>query len=203
MRSGDTSVSRFQVQQTRGRSAGRPVLSALRRPWQEIVIGLNVSGPVTMGTDFRLGQGSTMTSAHGLTIGDHVAIGRNCTVEVCGVIGDFTLVAAQVGIIGRDDHTLDEVGIPVRYSTWVGDRECVARDRVDVGRDVWVGFGATILGGVTIGDCSVIAAGSLVTKDVDPFDIVAGRPAMPVGRRFSSTELRREHLEKLFPMDYR
>ena len=46
-----------------------------------------------------------------------------------------------------------------------------------IGKDCWIGARAVILPGVTIGDCSVVAAGSVVTKDVPPYTMVAGNPA--------------------------
>lgn len=181
----------------RGRTAGRPLLALLRKPWQTIVIRVNVSGRVRHGREFRLGQGSTVSSAHGLVIGDHVAIGRNCTVEVCGRIGDYTLVAAAVGIVGRKDHDHNAVGVPIRYTTWVGDRACAPTDCVDIGTDVWVGYGACILSGVVVGDGAVVAARSLVTRDVPAFAVVAGSPAQVVGWRFSSPDERERHLRSL------
>lgn len=58
---------------------------------------------------------------------------------------------------------------------------------VKIGNDVWIGHGAVVLPGRTIGDGAVIAAGSVVTKDVAPYDVVAGVPARRVRRRFSET----------------
>jgi maltose O-acetyltransferase len=52
-----------------------------------------------------------------------------------------------------------------------------------IGRDVWIGANAVVLGGVTIGDGAVVAAGSVVTKDVEPGAIVVGNPARLVRRR--------------------
>jgi phosphonate metabolism protein (transferase hexapeptide repeat family) len=58
-----------------------------------------------------------------------------------------------------------------------------AADRVRVGHDVWFGHGATALPGVVIGDGAVVAAGSVVTRDVAPYSIVAGVPARPIKAR--------------------
>jgi len=54
-----------------------------------------------------------------------------------------------------------------------------------IGNDVWIGDGVTIKGGVKIGDGAVVGAGSVVTKDVDPYTIVAGNPAKPIKKRFN------------------
>lgn len=55
---------------------------------------------------------------------------------------------------------------------------------IKIGNDVWVGYGSTILSGITIGDGAVIAANAVVTKDVPPYTIVAGNPARVVKKRF-------------------
>ncbi|MFC7926853.1 DapH/DapD/GlmU-related protein [Microbacterium laevaniformans] len=101
-----------------------------------------------------------------------------------------------VQIVGRDDHAIDELGVPYVLSTWVGDREATPRDRVSIGRDVWIGGRSTVLGGVTIGDGALIGSASVVTKDVAPFAVVVGNPARVVGERFPSADQER-HLDAL------
>ena len=56
--------------------------------------------------------------------------------------------------------------------------------RVNIGNDVWIGHGAIILPGLTVGNGAVVAAGSVVTKDVEPYSIVAGNPAKEIRKRF-------------------
>ena len=63
-----------------------------------------------------------------------------------------------------------------------------------VGNDVWIGYGAIVLCGVTIGSGSIIAAGSVVTKDVEPYCIYAGVPAKKVAERFDSQEDMKKHM---------
>ncbi len=60
---------------------------------------------------------------------------------------------------------------------------------VRIGNDVWIGDGAMILGGHSIGDGAVIAAGAVVTKDIEPYTIAAGVPARPVRKRFSEEDI--------------
>ena len=54
---------------------------------------------------------------------------------------------------------------------------------VIIGDRVWIGYGALVMPGITIGEGAVVAAGAVVTKDVEPFTIVAGVPAKPIGQR--------------------
>lgn len=58
-----------------------------------------------------------------------------------------------------------------------------------IGNDVWIGARAMILSGVKIGDGAVIAAGAVVTKDVEPYTIVGGVPAKPIRKRFTDEQI--------------
>jgi phosphonate metabolism protein (transferase hexapeptide repeat family) len=72
--------------------------------------------------------------------------------------------------LGADDESVFE---------WRADQP------VDVGHDAWIGHGATVLPDVTVGNGAVVAAGAVVSRDVDPYTVVAGVPAEPIDRRFS------------------
>lgn len=114
-------------------------------------------------------------------------------VQVDGTIGDFVLIGMHVQVIGREDHDISEVGVPMSLSTWIGERSERPRDSVHIGRDVWVGASSIILGGVSIGEGSVIGAGAVVTRNVPSYSIVVGNPARVVGVRFNSDVERRAH----------
>ena len=58
-----------------------------------------------------------------------------------------------------------------------------------IGNDVWIGFNATIMAGITIGDGAIIATNATVTKDVEPYSIVGGNPAQLIRKRFSEDEI--------------
>lgn len=60
---------------------------------------------------------------------------------------------------------------------------------VQIGSDVWIGRGALLIAGITIGDGAVIGAGAVVTKDVPPFTIMGGNPAKPIRKRFTDQEI--------------
>lgn len=60
---------------------------------------------------------------------------------------------------------------------------------VDIGNDVWIGYNVTILDGLSIGDGAIVAAGSVVTKDVPPYTIVGGIPAKIIKKRFCDEDI--------------
>lgn len=107
----------------------------------------------------------------GLTIGDNVGISQNCTISVRGNvnIGSNCIFGPGVSIFS-ENHNFNRTDIPI-----VNQGE--TRSDVFIGEDVWIGSRSTILAGVKIGSHSVIAAGSVVTRDVPEFAVVGGIPA--------------------------
>jgi acetyltransferase-like isoleucine patch superfamily enzyme len=144
---------------------------------------------VRLGRNVHIGIGSSLWAPRELVVGDDVYIGNGCTIEVDGTIGDDVLIANAVGIVGRFDHAVRQVGTPVRRADWVGDHPERLSRPVAVGDDVWIGYGAVVLSGLAVGRGAVVAAGSVVASDVAPYDIVAGNPARPIGRRFADDEI--------------
>jgi acetyltransferase-like isoleucine patch superfamily enzyme len=116
-----------------------------------------------------------------LIAGSYVFIGFNCVIYSKVKIGDYSMLAPEVKIIGGD-HRFDLVGLPMIFS---------GRDiqlETEIGKDVWIGTRTTILRGVKIGDGAIIAANSVVTKDVTPYSIVGGCPAKFIKNRFNNHE---------------
>jgi acetyltransferase-like isoleucine patch superfamily enzyme len=66
-----------------------------------------------------------------------------------------------------------------------------------IGDDVWIGFGAIVMSGVNISDGTIIAAGSVVTHDTEPYSIYAGVPAKKIRDRFDSEEDLQRHIKQL------
>lgn len=148
---------------------------------------LAVRGKVSLGRGVHVGPFSVVWASRGLVIGENSYIGKSCTLEVNGRIGRGVLIGNNVGVVGRIDHEYRVPGVLIRDGRWIGsDPELAAlpENQVEIGDDVWIGFGSVVLSGVRIGDGAIVAAGSVVTEDVAAFAIVAGVPAKPVGARF-------------------
>lgn len=109
-------------------------------------------------------------------------------------IGRFCSFAKDVTVILGGEHRADWITMypfsgKIFNSIWQEAKDVKGHPRskgdIIIGNDVWVGYGATILSGVTIGDGAVIGARALITKDVEPYSIVAGNPAKFIRKRFS------------------
>lgn len=104
-------------------------------------------------------------------------------------IGKYCAIASGVTILLGGNHRVDWVtGYPFRVKFDLPgkyeDGHPVSKGDLVIGSDVWIGYGATILSGITIGHGSVIAAKAVVTKDVPPYAIISGVPARVVQHRF-------------------
>ncbi|MBE8727051.1 antibiotic acetyltransferase [Flavobacterium sp. KB82] len=117
-------------------------------------------------------------------------VGNNCLIYPGVSIGRYTMLAQNVQIIGAD-HNYDIPALPTTFSGRPTLKKTI------IGRDVWIGANSIIMAGVKICDGSIIAAGSVVTKDVEPFVIVAGVPAKFLRKRFDSDENELVHLNML------
>ncbi|NTX32447.1 sugar O-acetyltransferase [Burkholderia pyrrocinia] len=108
------------------------------------------------------------TGGAGMKIGRNVFVNQNCTFYDLGglAIGDDVMIGPNVSLITS--------GHPVEPSRR---RDFVVAKPIAIERNVWIGAGATIIGGVTVGENSVVAAGAVVTKDVPPNTLVGGNPA--------------------------
>jgi virginiamycin A acetyltransferase len=121
-----------------------------------------------------------------------IRIGRGSTVHRCVLkgqspitIGRFCEIAEGVHVVSSN-HRVDRASIHVVQQLRVGVEDLWAtRGPVEIGHNVWLGDNAMVLSGVTIGNGAVVAAGAVVTRDVEPFSIVGGTPARFIRKRFS------------------
>lgn len=108
-------------------------------------------------------------------------------------IGKFCSIACGVKFLFNSaNHTLSSFStypFPLFFEEWGLEKRGVTnawdnKGDIVIGNDVWVGYEAVILAGVTIGDGAIIGTRAVVTKDVPPYTIVGGVPAKPIKRRF-------------------
>jgi len=172
----------------------------LKSIWKSLYKIYGLRKNVFVGRNLHIGVLSIVWAPSKMIIGKNVYIGKMCTIECNGRIGDNTIIANNVGIVGKYDHDFSCVGKPMRLAPWVGDKTYkIEPDKleVDIGEDVWIGYGAIILSGIKIGRGAIVAAGSVVIKDVPPYSIVAGNPACVRGKRFTEEQIV-EHEKKLY-----
>lgn len=139
---------------------------------------------VGMGEGFRWGKSWDIRRGV-LSFGHYVYIGPRVQIIYPTVIGDLTMIAADVHFVGND-HSYSNVDIPMRVSQVSLSSNATV---TTVMSEVWIGQRAIILHGVTIGRGAVVAAGSVVTKDVSEYSIVAGIPAKVIKMRFQEDEM--------------
>ena len=124
----------------------------------------------TMGEGSRVSGPLTAIRPHCVSIGKNVVVMPGCLMMSAGgiTIDDGAMIAANVQLISNN-HDLYE-------------RQVITCKPVHIGKNAWIGAGATILPGVTIGDNAVVGAASVVTRDVEADTIVVGNPAKFIRR---------------------
>jgi virginiamycin A acetyltransferase len=113
------------------------------------------------------------------------------------VIGKFCMIASDVTFIMNGANHLTEAissyPFAIFENGWEGamnGKEYPKKGDTNIGNDVWIGFGATIMTGVNIGDGAIIGSNSVVTKDVEPYAIVGGNPAKEIRKRFTQEKIK-------------
>ena len=113
---------------------------------------------------------------------DKLKIGKFCSIA-CGA--KFMFASAFHAM-----QSLSTYPFPLFFDEWELDSKDIAgawdhRGDIVIGNDVWIGYEAVVMAGVTIGDGAIIGTRAVVTKDVPPYTIVGGVPAKPIKKRFS------------------
>lgn len=146
------------------------------------VISGYLGGQLTFGADCYVGRFSKVATCGGnIKIGSRVQIGEMCVFTGQGgiTIGDDVLFADRVNIIANE-HRYDDITRPISL------QGCYSKP-VEIGSGSWFGINVTVLHGVKIGKNCVIAAGSIVTRDIDDYSVVAGVPARVI-RQYSTEQ---------------
>jgi acetyltransferase-like isoleucine patch superfamily enzyme len=163
----------------RWRTAG-PVFFGRRL---ELKIGHD--GEIRFGRFVWIGDGCKLRSHEGhVEIGEKTVIGQECTISAYQRvrIGAQCVIADRAMFIDFD-HGVVEVERPIRL-------QGIYKRDVEVGSNVWIGYGACILRGVRVGDNSIVGTNAVVTKDVPANAVVAGIPARVIRMREAPRELR-------------
>lgn len=175
-----------------------------------VFIGKNVTikghGHMECGSGMSIGNGTFINALckNGVKIGNNFSLARNCMIECTGVIrelGDELIIGNDVGIasnafisvrgkveigdntifgpdvrIFAENHKFDDLETPIFL-------QGATKQGVSIGEDCWIGSNVTILDGVHIGKKVIVAAGSVVNKDIPDYAIVGGVPAKIIKMR--------------------
>lgn len=130
-----------------------------------------------IGKNVTIKENVYILNPSGLSIGDNVSIHPFCYLECIGsvTIGNDVSIAEGTSIISFN-HNYENTLIPIKD-------QGITRKAVNIANDVWIGAKATILGGVTVEEGAIIAAGAVVTNDVKKYSIVGGVPAKEIKTR--------------------
>jgi virginiamycin A acetyltransferase len=120
------------------------------------------------------------------------------------IIGKFCMIASDVTFIMNGANHLTQSISSYPFAVFGEDwknamdgKSYPCKGDTVIGNDVWIGFNATIMPGVTIGDGAIIASNATITKNVAPYTIVGGNPAIEIKKRFSN-----EQIEKLLKLQW-
>ena len=118
-----------------------------------------------------------------IILGDNVGIGPRCTFLCDTLIGNKVAIAGNVAFLNSDDHNYSILG-KAMWDSGRGDKY-----KILINDDVWIGYGAIILSPSKVGRGAIVAAGSVVTKDVPPYSIVGGSPSRLIKWRFTRDQI--------------
>lgn len=140
------------------------------------VIYRSVRKDIVPFNDFHLGKSSVIedysvinNAVGNIVIGDFTRIGMGNTIIGPVMIGNNVILAQNV-VISALNHNFEDVLTTIN-------QQGVKTDQIIIENNVWIGANSTILAGVHIGEHVVVGAGSVVTKDIPPFNVVVGNPA--------------------------
>ncbi|MBO4701119.1 MAG: CatB-related O-acetyltransferase [Lachnospiraceae bacterium] len=116
------------------------------------------------------------------------------------LIGNYVSIAQNVTFLIDADHYINHISTyPFKAKLMPShEKEAVSKGDIIIEDDVWIGYGSTIMSGVHIGQGAIVAAGSVVTKDVPPYAIVGGVPAKVIKYRFGD-----DIINNLIKLDYK
>jgi acetyltransferase-like isoleucine patch superfamily enzyme len=145
------------------------------------------------GPEVLIDPSVVVVAASNVHIGAHVLIGPGVwisAIHTSVIIGDHVMMAPQVALIAGDHNT----SVVERFMDEVEDKRPEDDQPIIIEDEVWLGMRAIVMKGVTVGRGSVVSAGSVVTRDVAPYSVVAGVPARAIRARFNGEQIERHEL---------
>ena len=145
---------------------------------------------------------------YGTTLGSNNFFGGDVS------IGKYCQIGRDVAII-TTNHPINYLSTYINSNLFNGELVSLKETKkVSIGNDVWIGHNVIIVGNICIGNGAILAAGSIITKDVAPYTIVGGVPAKPIKKRFSDAiileieqlkwwDLSETELEKIKPLFFK
>ena len=141
------------------------------------------------------------------SIGDYSYIGQNARL-IHAHVGKFCSLAGD-GAYGMGSHSLDYISTSSLFTSsrngtcikWTNRSSYEEYKEIHIGNDVWIGMRVMVMGGVSIGNGAVVAAGAVVTKDVPPYAIVGGVPARVIKYRFPEEIIQKLENSKWWALD--
>ncbi len=171
----------------------RPIKAIIKYPDVHVEPGVTIGHDCKFGKNVKLYKNVIIANS---SVGDYTYIGGSSKVKNSS-IGKFCSIAPDVKI-GLGIHPVDKISTyPGFYSNKASGTVRIGFDpsvqeakKITIGNDVWIGTGSMILDGVRVGNGAIVAAGSVVTKDINSYEIVGGVPARTIKYRFSEEEIR-------------
>lgn len=171
----------YRIHKTHG--TGSFTLQAFKKIGENVILekGVLVFHPenISIGNNIYIGHNTILKGyfKNEMVVGDHTWIGQNCFLYSAGgiKIGKAVGVGPMVKIL-TSVHKEEELAKPILFCD-LEFKEVIIEDGCDIG------IGSIILPGVEIGEGSIIGAGAIVTKDVEPYSVVAGNPARIIRKR--------------------
>ena len=176
-----------------GKNGSRDFYNSIRFKMSKIDAGTTISEDSVIGDNCHILENCTVNSS---VIGAYTYIGKKGIVQNA-VIGKFCSVASEVSL-GLGRHPVDNFSTATlfyRKHNTLGiefadhDSDFEEYLPIEIGHDVWIGNRAIIMDGISVGTGAVIAANSVVTKDVPPYAIVGGVPARVLRYRFNENKI--------------
>ena len=158
------------------RRRAKMVFLKIRHRLKDIHPTAIIIGPIEVGTSLKMDEYSFMN--------------KHCWIATPTELGRYAMLGPYVKVVGSD-HNYMTPGVPIVFAS------CPPLKTTVVSEDAWIGSDVTLMAGVRIGRGAIVAAGSVVTKDVPAYEIHGGVPARKIRDRFSTAEEVERHNEML------